>query len=274
MAETSNQTSPSGLFRFLDKIGRVTVSGIEEVGNGGMMVGESLYWLFFGYRFKQPVRMNAVIQQMMDIGISAIPIIALLAGSISTTLAIQGIYTLRIFGAEGHVTAGLAFIVVREFAPMITGILVAGRSGSALAARIGTMKINQEIDALKVMGVNPVRFLVAPPLIAMLIMVPCLSMMSNVVGLYMAGVYINLELGISLAAYLDQILDILTVEDVLHGLGKSAIYAVEIAVIGVVNGASVRGGAEGVGKATTRSVVQSISAIIITAMVVVILSTL
>ncbi len=274
MAEPGNQATPSGVFRFLDNVGRSTVAGIEEVGNGGVMVAESLYWLFFGYRVKQPVRLNAVIQQMTEIGISAIPIIALLAGSISVTLAIQGIYTLRIFGAEGHVTAGLAFIVVREFAPMITGILVAGRSGSALAARIGTMKINQEIDALKVMGISPVRYLVAPPLIAMLIMVPCLSMMSNVVGLFLAGVYINLELGISLAAYLDQIIDILTVEDVLHGLGKSAIYAVEIAVIGVVNGAGVRGGAEGVGKATTRAVVQSISAIIITAMIVVILTTL
>ncbi|NQU62549.1 MAG: ABC transporter permease [Rhodospirillales bacterium] len=274
MAEPGTQTSPSGIFRFFDKVGRYAVSGIEEVGNGGMMVAESFYWLFLGFRYKQPVRMNAVIQQMMEIGISAIPIIALLAGSISVTLAIQGIYTLRIFGAEGHVTAGLAFIVVREFAPMITGILVAGRSGSALAARIGTMKINQEIDALKVMGVNPVRFLVAPPLIAMLIMVPCLSMMSNVVGLFLAGIYINVELGISLAAYFDQIIDILTVKDVMQGLGKSAIYAVEIAVIGVVNGASVSGGAEGVGKATTRSVVQSISAIIITAMVVVIFTTL
>jgi phospholipid/cholesterol/gamma-HCH transport system permease protein len=274
MAETSDQTPPSGLSQFLDRVGRLTVAGIEEVGNGGVMVAQSLYWLFCGFCYKQPVRMNAVIQQMMEIGISAIPIIALLAGSISTTLAIQGIYTLRIFGAEGHVTAGLAFIVVREFAPMITGILVAGRSGSALAARIGTMKINQEIDALKVMGIDPVRYLVAPPLIAMVIMVPCLSMMSSVVGLYLAGVYINLELGISLAAYFDQILNILTVEDVLHGLGKSVIYAIEIAVIGVVNGAGVQGGAEGVGKATTRSVVQSISAIIITAMVVVILSTL
>ena len=136
------------------------------------------------------------------------------------------------------------------------------------------MKINQAIDALKVMGISPVRYLVAPPLIAMIIMVPCLTMMSNVVGLFLAGVYINVELGISLAAYLDQIIDILTVDDVLHGLGKSVIYAIEIVVIGVVNGAGVQGGAEGVGKATTRSVVQSISAMIGTAMIVVILSTL
>lgn len=268
------QEPTNSVGRFLDHIGRMTIAGIEEVGNGGVMVAESLYWLIFGHRMKQPVRMNAVIQQMMDIGITAIPIIAMLGGAISVTLAIQGIYTLRIFGAESHVTAGLAFIVVREFAPMITGILVAGRSGSALAARIGTMKINQEIDALKVMGINPVRYLVAPPLIAMLIMVPCLTIMSASVGLFMAGVYINVELGISLAAYLDQIIDILKVEDVFQGLGKSCIYAVEIAVIGVVNGASVRGGAEGVGKATTQSVVQAISAIIVTAMIVVILSTL
>ena len=98
MAPTDNQ---NGLARFFDKVGRTTVAGVEEIGNGGMMVTESLYWLFFGYRMKQPVRLNAVIQQMMDIGISAIPIIALLAGSISVTLARQGIYTLRIFGAGG-----------------------------------------------------------------------------------------------------------------------------------------------------------------------------
>ena len=255
--------------RYLERVGRLVITGIEEVGNGGVMVGESIYWLIFGARLKQPVRMNAIIQQMMEIGIFAVPIIAMLAGAISVTLAIQGIYSLRIFGAESHVTFGLAFAVVREFAPLITGILVAGRSGSALAARIGTMKINQEIDALKVMGINPVRYLVVPPLVAMLVMVPCLTMMSDVVGLFLAGVYINMELGISLAAYFDEITKILDIDDVLHGLGKSCIYAVLIAVIGVVNGAGVEGGAEGVGKATTRSVVQAISSIIIAAMIVV-----
>jgi phospholipid/cholesterol/gamma-HCH transport system permease protein len=259
--------------RYLDKLGRSTVHGVEEVGNGGVMIFESIYWLVFGPKMGQPVRLNAIVEQMMGVGITAIPIIALLGGAISVTLAIQGIYTLRIFGAESHVTAGLGFIVVREFAPMITGILVAGRSGSALAARIGTMKINQEIDALKVMGINPVRYLVAPPLIAMLIMVPCLTMMSNIVGLFLAGIYINIELSMSLAAYLDDLIDVLKVSDVFHGLGKSVIYAIEIAVIGVVNGAGVQGGAEGVGMATTRSVVQAISAIIVTAMIVVIVST-
>ena len=253
--------------RFCERVGRATVAGVEEIGNGGVMVAESFYWLFFGRGQGQPVRLNAVIEQMMGIGITAIPIIAMLGGAISVTLAIQGIYTLRIFGAESHVTAGLGFIVVREFAPMVTGILVAGRSGSALAARIGTMKINQEIDALNVMGINPVRFLAVPALVAMLIMVPALTLFSDFVGLWAAGVYVGLDLGISMAAYVDETIEILSLDDLMHGLGKSAIFAVLIAVIGVVNGASVTGGAEGVGRVTTRAVVQAISAIVVTDMV-------
>ena len=259
--------------RHIDNLGRNTVRGIEEVGNGGVMMFESLYWLIFGPKQGQPVRLNAVVEQMMGIGITAIPIIAMLAGAISVTLAIQSIFILRIFGAESYVTAGLALGVVREFAPLITGILVAGRSGSALAARIGTMKINQEIDALKVMGINPVRYLVAPPLIAMLIMVPCLTIMAAAVGLFLAGLYINIDLGVSLTAYWDQIINYMEMDHISQGLIKSALYSIEIAIIGVVNGAGVQGGAEGVGRATTRSVVQAISAIIVTAMVVVIIST-
>ncbi|MCB2100975.1 MAG: ABC transporter permease [Rhodobacterales bacterium] len=256
----------SRLIRSLDRTGRKAVAAVEEVGNAGILVVESLYWLILGPRIRQPVRLDAVINQMMEIGIFAIPIIAMMAATIGVMLAIQGIHTLRIFGAETKVTVGIALSVVREFAPLITGILVAGRSGSALAARIGSMKTNQEIDALHVMGINPVRFLVAPALIACLIMVPALTFFSHVSGLLAAGLYVNLELKISLAAYFDQVVDALSAGDLLHGLSKSLIFAVLIAVIGVVNGASVTGGAEGVGKATTRAVVQSISAIIVTDM--------
>ena len=128
------------------------------------------------------------------------------------------------------------------------------------------MKINQEVDALYVMGINPVRFLVVPAMVAMVIMVPALTLFSDFVGLFFAGVYVNLDLGISLAAYMDQTIELLSVDDLMHGLGKSVIFSILIAVIGVVNGASVQGGAEGVGKATTRAVVQSISAIIVTDM--------
>ncbi len=124
-------------------VGKSTVGFVEAMGNGGIIIVESAYWLLFGVRERQPVRLSAIIQQMMEIGVNAIPIILMLTGTIGVMLAIQGIHTLRIFGAESRVTVGIAFSVVREFAPLITGILVAGRSGSALAARIGTMKINQ-----------------------------------------------------------------------------------------------------------------------------------
>ncbi len=255
-----------GITDYPEKLGRQTVVGIEEIGNGGFLLLESLYWLFVGPTKKQPVRFGAVIVQMMEIGIQAIPLIAMMAGTIGAMMAMQSIYMLRIFGAESQVTYGVAFSVVREFAPLITGILVAGRSGSALAARLGTMKISQEIDALKVMGINPVRFLVVPALLGMLIMVPALTIFNMMVGMLCAGLYINADLGISLAAYSEQVIDILSVGDLIHGVGKSAIFAVLIALIGVINGASVTGGAEGVGKVTTRAVVQAISAIIVTDM--------
>ena len=267
MSESDPKSPTTAVSRFFDKIGRYAVSGVEEIGNGGALVVETFFWLFFGPSRKQPVRPSAVFAQMMEMGIQAIPIVALLVSAIGTMLAIQGIHTLRIFGAESRVTIGIAFSVVREFAPLITGILVAGRSGSSLAARIGTMKINQEIDALKVMGINPIRFLAVPALLAMMIMMPTLTIFGDLTGLLAAGLYVEFDLGISLAAYFDEVRSILTVGDVWHGLVKSLIFGALIAIIGVVNGASVQGGAEGVGKVTTRAVVQSISAIIVTDMI-------
>ena len=259
---------PSGrLRRAVDDLGRRTVGGIEGFGFGAALLVESLYWLVAGPRRRQPVRVSAVFQQMMDIGILALPILTILSVTIGVMLAIQGIHTLKLFGAESRVTVGIALAVVREFGPMMTGILVAGRSGSALAARLGTMNISQEIDALRVMGINPVRFLVAPPLLAMLVMLPALTLWSILAGLAGAGVYVSLELGITLPAYVDRLVEVLRVDDLAHALSKSAIFAVLITLVGVVNGASVRGGAEGVGAATTRTVVQAIAAIIVTDMI-------
>ncbi|MFC1673004.1 MlaE family ABC transporter permease [Pseudomonadota bacterium] len=270
MSEGSNDNAAT---RFFDRLGRTAFAALEELGRHGMMVVESLYWLFMGRSVGQSVRIGAVFSEMMEIGVRAIGIIGMMAAAIGAMLAIQGIYSLEIFGAEGHVVFGVAFSMVREFAPLITGILVAGRSGSALSARLGTMKINQEIDALEVMGINPVRFLVVPSLLASMIMVPTLTFMSMVLGLYAAGLYINADLGISLAAFTDQVIDVLSVDDLLHGLGKSLLFGILIALIGVINGFLVKGGAEGVGKATTRSVVQCISAIVITDMLFALVAT-
>ena len=128
------------------------------------------------------------------------------------------------------------------------------------------MKINQELDALTVMGIEPVRFLVAPALLAMLVMLPTLTWFADVVGLLGAGLYITATLGQSFPAYLADLQAALRVDDLLHGLGKSLIFAVEITLVGVVNGLGVTGGADGIGRATTRAVVHGISLIVITDM--------
>lgn len=254
-------------------LGRATIDGVKEFGYAAAIFFESVYWLVLGRRWRQPVRMSSVVSEMMQIGILALPIVTILSMTIGIMLAIQGIHTLRLFGAESRVTVGIALSITREFAPLITGILVAGRSGSALAARLGTMNINQEIDALRVMGINPVRFLVAPSLIAMVVMVPLLTFWGDLVGLLGAGLYVGIDLGISLGAYVDEVLTVTSVGDLTHGLGKSIIFAALITLVAVVNGASVSGGAEGVGRATTRSVVQAIAAILITDMLFVFIVT-
>jgi len=273
---TERDSVPAPVLALLEVVegaGRAAVSGIKEFGYAAALFFESVYWLFLGRRWRQPVRMNSVVSEMMQIGILALPIVTVLSMTIGIMLAIQGIHTLRLFGAESRVTLGIALSITREFAPLITGILVAGRSGSALAARLGTMNINQEIDALRVMGINPVRFLVAPSLVAMMVMVPLLTFWADLVGLFGAGIYVSIDLGMSLGAYADEVLTAVSVDDLTHGLGKSFIFAALITLVAVVNGASVTGGAEGVGRATTRSVVQAIAAILITDMLFVFIVT-
>ncbi|ABC23705.1 MlaE family ABC transporter permease [Rhodospirillum rubrum] len=266
----SPKTKPGlsqALLKAVERLGQGVIAGVAEIGQASLLGAESLYWLVVGRFRGQPVRLGAIVEQAMEMGIRALPIVLVMNFTIGMMLAIQGIYSLRMFGAEQQVVLGVAFSVVREFAPLITGILVAGRSGSAIAARLGTMTINQEIDALTVMGIVPVRYLVAPPLIAALVMVPLMTFLGMLVALLGASLTVRIDLGMSLSAFFHQTLDILRLIDLTHGLGKSALFALQIVLVGVVNGVSVSGGAEGVGKMTTRSVVQAISAIIVTDMV-------
>lgn len=252
--------------KLAENLGRDLKASLTELGQATVLLVESLHWTLTGAARQQPVRVSAVLAQAMEIGILALPIVTVLSLAIGVMVAIQGIYSLRLFGAESKVTLGVALSVTREFSPLITGMLVAGRSGSALAARLATMTINQEIDALTVMGINPVRFLVAPALLAMAVMMPLLTWFSDLVALAGAGLYVTGSLGISAAAYLHELQASLSVDDLIHGIGKSAIFAVEIALVGVVNGLGVTGGADGVGRVTTRAVVHGISAIVITDM--------
>ena len=258
---------PDRVANSLERVGRAAVAGVAEVGFAAVLFAQSFLWMVLGRKRAQPVRLTMIFERAMEVGIAAIPIVTLMSITIGIMLAIQGIYTLSTFGAEQQVTIGVGISVVREFGPLITGILVAGRTGSSLAARIGTMRINQEVDALEVMGVNPVRFLVTPALIAMIVMVPVLTFWANLVMLAGAGWYISVELGMSMGAYIDNLRAIIVVDDVMHGLGKSLLFGVLITLVGVINGALVEGGAEGVGRMTTRSVVLAISAIIVTDMI-------
>lgn len=248
-------------------IGRRTLKGIEEFGYITLLLGESLYWLLAGKFRHQSVRLPAIFREIMSIGVHAVGIASMLCFAVGVMLAIQGIETLKTYGAESKVVIGIALSVTREFAPLIVSILVAGRSGSAITARIGTMVQAQEVDALRVIGVSPVRYLAAPLLLAMMVALPALTVLGDFMGIFGGAVYSALELQISLGVYLDRTLEALSVDDIRQGLIKSVVFAVIIVMVGLSNGFQVRGGAEGVGRATTRSVVLSITFIVLADMV-------
>ena len=253
--------------RLLNRIGRRSVAAVDAVGYGAGLVAEALVFTVVGHRRGQPVRLAAIVEQMRQVGFDAIPIVTLLSLTVGLMLAIQFIATLSEFGAQTQVVLAVAKSVTREFGVLITGILVAGRSGSAFAARIGSMSVSQEVDALGVMGIDPVRYLVAPALLAMLLMLPVLTVLSDAAAILGAALYSAPMLDMSVPTYLTQTLAHLTPRDVFEGIAKSAVFALLITVIGVATGFSVSGGAEGVGRATTRAVVVSISAIVIADMV-------
>jgi phospholipid/cholesterol/gamma-HCH transport system permease protein len=247
---------------FMELLGKRTVKGVAELGYACGLFTECIFWLLIGRHRRQPVRLNTVFQEARAIGVNAALIASLLCFAVGIMLAIQGIEALRKFGAESTVIMGIAISVTQEFAPLIVSILVAGRSGSAITARIGTMQESQEIDALRVIGISPVRFLAAPILLAMLVMLPTLTILGDIMGILGGAVYTSLDLKINLAAYIQRTLEVLTVDNIRQGLIKSLIFAAIIAMVGLVNGFQVTGGSEGVGKSTTRSVVLSISFII------------
>jgi len=258
---------PNRFRQLSEAIGRKFVSGIEEFGYGAVLLVESTLWLLVGHWMQQRVRISAVAQEMMTIGVQAIPVVTILAFANGAMMAMQGIYTLRDFGAESQVVSGIAMSVTREFGVLIAGIVVAGRSGSAIAARIGTMQMAQEIDALRVMGVSPVRYLVSPILAAMLLMMPLLAILSDAMAILGGGAISVFELHISLETYLTRVYAALAPGDILQGLAKSVVFAVLITLVATSNGFNASGGAEGLGRATTRSVVLCIAAIVVADMI-------
>ena len=237
----------------ISQTGQSTLNAVTAIGYASILIWDSILLLFMGKRVNQPVRFGLVIDEIINAGVKAVPVVALMSATIGVMLSIQGIHTLSIFGAETQVTFGLAISIPREFAPLITGILVAGRSGSQLTSRVGSMQLNGEIDALTVMGIAPARYVVAPSLIGLLVSLPVLVVIGNLAAFSAAGLYIHATLGIGPDAYWADILD---------GIMKSFIFAVLLAMIAISLGMRVYGGAEVLGKSTTKSVVTCIAAII------------
>ncbi len=251
----------------LERVGRSTIGVVDALGYAGMLLIESVWFLLAGWRRGQPVRARAIAEQMRQVGVDAIPIVLMLSMTVGLMLGIQFISALGEFGAESEVVIAVAKSVTREFGALITGILVAGRSGSAFAARIGSMTVSQEVDALAVIGVEPVRYLVAPALLAMVAMMPILTLFADAIGLLGSALYCAPILDVSVSSFLMMAVKTLTLWDVGQGLCKSLIFALLITLVGVSTGFGVTGGAEGVGRATTRSVVLSISSIVVADMI-------
>jgi phospholipid/cholesterol/gamma-HCH transport system permease protein len=244
--------------------GRETLSQLDYVGSLNIQLWATLR----GMRAALPLvgnrhRWRAAVHQMLEIGVEALPMVALLAMCSGFILAMQGASELRRFGALRFVIDLVAMGFTRELGPLLTAIAVSGRSGSAFAAEIGTMKVTEEIDALKVMAFEPVEFILAPKYLAALVAVPCLSVVANVFGILAGGLFMFFSTHLGLLLYFRYALNSIVLRDVLAGLIKAVAFATIIAHVGCLEGLRVRGGPEAVGRSTTSAVVRSTFLVIV-----------
>lgn len=214
-------------------------------------------------RRPRTLRWQDFLGQCEQVGANALPIVALIACLIGVILAFQSALPLRQFGAELFVANLLGLSLVREMGPLITAILLAGRTGAAFAAEIGTMKVNEEINALTTFGFDPMRFLVVPRLLAGLLMAPLLTAFAEFIGL-VAGALVLEGFGIPMSTFFRQVTSWTHLADFIGGMVKAAVFGLEIAAIGCLRGLATGNGASAVGRATTRAVVQILVILVIT----------
>ncbi len=222
-----------------------------------------LYWIFVAPFRGQFFKLSAVFRQMIVIGTRAVPMVALTALTIGITLAMQAARSLQNLGAEIYVPNLVMVSLLREMGPVLIAVIVIGRSGSAVAAELGTMRVSEEIEALEVMAINPVRFLVVPRFLAMLVMLPCLTILGNYVGIFGGWLVCKLALTFNTAGYIQGALESSDLWDLYSGVIKSVVFAWLLITIACNAGMHVEGGAEGVGQATTQSVVHSLLAMLV-----------
>ncbi len=222
-----------------------------------------LYWLFVGSWRQRLFKVSEVFHQMIRIGVEALPMASLTSASIGLTLAMQGANTLRRMGAEAFVPDLVSVSLLRELGPLLVAVIVIGRSGSSVTAELGTMKVSEEIEALEVMAVNPVRYLILPRFLAMMIMLPCLTVVGNYVALAGGWTICYFALDMTTSSYIAKVVAAASMTDLYSGMAKSVVFAWLTITIACNAGLNVSGGAEGVGRATTQSVVYSLLAVLV-----------
>lgn len=236
----------------------------REVALEYLLLCADVAWFTFTGLFKRRgIRWGETATQMALIGSQAFGVVGLIAFLVGGTMSLQSAQQLRNFGANIFVVDLVGLAVTRELGPLITAIVVAGRSGSAVAAEVGTMRITEELDALRTMGINPIRFLVTPKVIAITVTQPLLTMFANLLAIGGGFLVAVTYLDVGAVPFLSRLQEVLLARDILTGLVKSVAFANIIVTIGTLCGMRTGGGADAVGKSTTTSVVASIFAVIV-----------
>jgi phospholipid/cholesterol/gamma-HCH transport system permease protein len=261
--EQTQAAKPRSIRIRLERIGRAVVGAISTIIGFFAFFGQVLVVLANTLIGRRKFRKHAFIHQCEAIGVNALGIISLLLFLVGVVVAQQGVVQLRTFGADVFVVNLIGRATMRELGILLTAIMVAGRSASAFAAQIGSMKLNQEIDALETIGLSPIEVLVIPRVLASALMMLMLGFFGSVCALIGGGVYVWLDLGMPPVTYVQRLQEVILMSDFVIGLIKAPMFGLVIAMQGCYHGMQVRGNAEDVGARTTRAVVDSIFMVIV-----------
>jgi phospholipid/cholesterol/gamma-HCH transport system permease protein len=243
---------------FVGWIGNRTIEGIARCGSVFQLGLEALHWTV-----RPPYRFHLFVQQCLQVGVYSVPVVLITGAFTGMVLALQTASAFRLFGAENLVASVVSVSMARELGPVLTGLMVAGRVSSAMAAEIGTMRVTEQIDALHTLATHPVQYLVMPRIWAGTLMLPCLVVFSDMIGV-LGGRWIAVGvLGTSPVTYFKRAVQFLEFEDVGVGLLKAALFGLALSLIGCYEGYTVQGGAREVGFAVNRAVVVSIALILV-----------
>jgi phospholipid/cholesterol/gamma-HCH transport system permease protein len=248
---------------FVSQIGEGVIDGLAYIGSLAKLGGQAAYYGVVGPFQGKPARFQSTASQAMQVGVRALPILSLITFFIGLILALQSAYELSKLGALNYVAKAVALSMTRELGPLITAIVVIGRSGSAFAAEIGTMKVTEEIDALETMAISPIHFLVTPKFLAMIVMQPCLTIWANTMGILGGALFGVTQADFTFARYIQTSIESLYLRDISSGLIKSVMFGATITAVGCFEGLATGAGAEQVGRSTTRAVVMSILLVVV-----------